>query len=295
MKEPLQQRLRGVGVALSTPFQSDFSIDFEAFAKLVKHTGEHVDYFVVNGTTAESPALAEAEVNDLLACVHEHNAKGLPIVLGHGGNHTHSLVRKLERLDLSGVAALLSVAPYYNAPNQDGLKRHYQALADASALPIILYNVPKRTGANLTGQTTAELSSHPNIIAIKEAAGNIRQCLAIRQQAKSDFMLLSGDDLMTLPMIALGCSGVISVMANALPKHFCQMVHLALDGKAAEAERILLSLLEINDLLYEEGNPTGVKQALEILGIGHARTRLPLAEASGQLRHKIEIALQKLT
>ena len=287
MKTELLSSLRGTGVALVTPFTDDLQVDYDGLEKLLNHTGPHVDYFVVNGTTAESPTLSNSETMEILAFVASHNPWDKPIVWGMGGNDTSGLVAKMTDIDFSLVSAILTVTPYYNCPNQAGLLGHYQALADASPKPIILYNVPKRTGTNLSAATTAELALHPNIIAIKEASGDLRQCVEVKKLAPKDFLLLSGDDMLTIPMMAIGCQGVISVLANALPKPFCEMINLGLSGDFSSASEVLFQIADINDLMYTEGNPVGVKAALNEIDITGTRVRLPLAEASESLRKSI--------
>jgi len=222
-----------------------------------------------------------------------HNPKKLPVVFGVGGNNTQQLLAQLKNANLDGVDAILSVSPYYNKPTQEGLFRHYSALADASPLPIIMYNVPGRTSSNMTAETTLRLAAHPNILAVKEASGNMEQITTIARDKPDDFLLISGDDMLTLPMIALGTDGVISVMANALPQQFSNMVSFALEGNFTAAKNELFELTRLNPLLYKESNPVGVKQVMKEMGICEAMVRQPLLKASDELTHAIQLLLKE--
>lgn len=285
---------KGVGVALVTPFDADLNIDFSAYKKLLEHTAQiGVDYWVVQGTTGESPTTTSAEKAQLLAFAKENNPKKLPIVYGMGGNNTETIIQNIKNVDLEGVTALLSVSPYYNKPSQRGIIAHYQKIADASPVPIVLYNVPGRTGSNITAETTLALAEHPNIIATKEASGNLVQCMEIAKNKPKDFMLISGDDMLTVPMISFGAEGVISVMANAF-QEFNDMSHLALEKNFEAASQKLFSLLALNDLMYVEGNPVGIKQVLAFQGVCSANVRLPLVEASEKLSEQIKKGLDEL-
>jgi len=280
--------LRGTGVALVTPFTPDFKVDFEGIRKLLHfNISEGVDYLVVNGTTAESATTTIEEKTEILAFMKEQVNGAVPLVYGLGGNNTHQILDQLKQVDLSGITAILSVSPFYNKPTQAGIYQHYICLADASPLPIILYNVPGRTASNISAETTLHLAQHPNIIGIKEASGNLEQCMQIAKQKPADFMLISGDDLLALPMFTFGAVGVISVLANAFPGKYSKLVKLGLVGKFAEASALLFQLLDLNPLMYEESNPVGVKAILEILGICSPAVRLPLLEASPSLKDKI--------
>ncbi|MDQ4141100.1 MAG: 4-hydroxy-tetrahydrodipicolinate synthase [Bacteroidota bacterium] len=281
--------LRGTGVALITPFTQDLAVDYDSLKKLLQFTVQGgVDYLVVNGTTAESPTTTDAEKEQILAFVKDFTGGKIPLVYGIGGNYTQSLLETIMNTDFTGVAAILSVSPYYNKPSQQGLYQHYTQIADACPVPVILYNVPGRTASNITAETTLRLAKHPNIIGIKEASGNIEQCLQIAKHKPADFMLISGDDLLTVPMISFGAEGVISVLANAFPEKFSQMVNLALANNFPEASKLLLDFIDINPLMYEESNPVGIKAILEMLGIAQPYVRLPLVDASLALKSKLQ-------
>lgn len=286
------RQLYGTGVALVTPFNEDKSIDFASLRKLITHTAKGVDYLVVMGTTGESATLTEEEKTEILAFVKKNNVKKLPIVYGIGGNNTQHVLEQLHATNLSGVTAVLSVSPYYNKPSQEGIYQHFVKVADASPKPIILYNVPGRTSSNLMAQTTLRLSKHKNIIGIKEASGNLEQCMAISKGKPKSFMLISGDDLLTLPIYSIGGVGVISVLANALPQVFKKMKEFAFAGNYSKAQLEAFRLLEINGPMYEEGNPVGVKHLLKLMGIGNGEVRLPLVKASKNLSKKIELLIE---
>jgi 4-hydroxy-tetrahydrodipicolinate synthase len=284
----MTQRLTGTGVALVTPFQADSSVDFDGLGRLVDFMiAGGVEYLVVNGTTGESATLKIPEKRAILQFVKEKATGRVPIVFGIGCNCTEEMLDTLAQANLEGVAAILSVSPYYNKPSQEGIYQHYLALANASPVPIILYNVPGRTSSNLTAETTLRLARHPNIIGIKEASGNLEQCMLIARKKPADFLLISGDDLLTLPMMAFGCEGVISVVANGFPDTFSQMVRFGMEHKFAEASKILYSFLDLNPLLYEESNPVGIKTVLQLKGICQDYVRLPLVPASENLRKRI--------
>ena len=279
----------GTGVALVTPFKKDKSIDFSSIEKVVNHVIEGgVEYLVVMGTTAENPTLNATEKNSIIKFIIEKNAGRLPIVLGAGGNDTQTALENIRKADLNGIDAILSVTPYYNKPNQQGLYEHFSAIAQNCSLPIIMYNVPGRTGVNMTNETTLKLANNfNNIIAIKEASGNIEQIMAIIENKPSHFEVISGDDGITLPLISVGAKGVISVIANALPKDFSQMVRFALDGKYSEAKTLHYKLLEFTRLIFAEGSPAGVKAAMTKLGLLENNLRLPLVPVSTSLEEKI--------
>lgn len=289
------KKLYGTGVALVTPFDEKEQVDFRGLKKLLSHTAKGVDYFVVMGTTGESATLNKVEKEKVLAFVKENNPKKLPIVCGIGGNNTHEVIETIKGSDLSGVDALLSVSPYYNKPSQEGIYRHFKAIADKSPVPIILYNVPGRTASNLTAETTLRLAKHPNIIGIKEASGNLEQCMKIAKEKPKDFMLISGDDMLTLPLYAIGAVGVISVLANAFPVIFKKMKEYSVGGNFTKAATEQFRLLEINGPMYEEGNPVGVKHVLKLMNICSSEVRLPLVSASANLQKKIEKLLNGLT
>ena len=282
----------GTGVALVTPFTPDLAVDYAGWRHLLDFCIEGgVDYLVVNGTTGESPTTTAAEKAELLRTAVEHVAGRVPLVYGIGGNDTLATEELFCTTDLAGVAAILSASPAYNKPSQAGLVAHYTRLADASPLPVLLYNVPGRTASNLAADTTLRLARHPNIIGIKEASGNMEQCLAIAAGKPADFLLLSGDDLLTPALIACGAEGIISVMANAFPRRFAELTRAALAGDFATARAGLFSLLPLNPMMYEESNPVGVKAALEGLGVCGAAVRLPLLEATEGLKDRIRRAL----
>lgn len=285
---PPQQLLRGVGVALVTPFQENLAIDYAGFAKLLSHTTDiGVDYWVVQGTTGESATTSAKEKTQLLDFAKTNNPKNLPIVYGIGGNCTEEVVKTIKNTDFERVTAILSVSPYYSKPSQKGIVAHYTKIADASPVPIILYNVPGRTASNLTAQTTLALARHTNIIGIKEASGNLVQCMEIARNKPHDFMLISGDDMLTTSMISFGAEGVISVMANAC-RAFNEMTHKALEGQYKAASQKLFELLPLNDLMYAEGNPVGIKVVLALQGICSDFVRMPLEKASDSLKTQIQ-------
>jgi 4-hydroxy-tetrahydrodipicolinate synthase len=288
------KKLFGTGVALVTPFDEIGKIDFKALKRLLIHTAKGVDYFVVMGTTGESATLSKEEKKSVLKFVLENNPKGLPIVYGIGGNNTQSVLDELTSTDLKGVTAILSVSPYYNKPPQEGIFQHFKQVAAASPLPIILYNVPGRTGSNITAQTTLRLASLKNIIGIKEASGNLEQCMKIAKEKPKDFMLISGDDMLTLPLYSIGGVGVISVLANALPQIFLKIKENFYSGRLAQAQTAQFKIIDINGPMYEEGNPAGVKYLLSLSGICGHTVRLPLTTPSPGLQKKISALYKKL-
>lgn len=292
----IYSKLKGMGVALITPFKEDETIDFDALARLVEHQIKSgTDYLVVCGTTAETPTLTEAEKEQISEFVIQVNNGRLPIVLGVGGNNTKAVVEKLTTTDLEGVDAILSVTPYYNKPSQEGLYQHYAAIAKASPKPIILYNVPGRTGVNMTASTTLRLASEfKNICAVKEASGNFTQIDDIIKNKPEDFMVISGDDGITFPLITLGAVGVISVIGNAFPKEFSRMVRLALQGDYAKARQIHHRFTELIELLFVEGNPAGVKSMLALMGFIENKLRLPLVPNTIKTYEKIRQVLNQL-
>jgi 4-hydroxy-tetrahydrodipicolinate synthase len=285
-------KISGMGVALITPFKRDKSIDFDALSKVIGYVvGGGSDFLVALGTTAENPTLDSQEKKDIVRFVAEKNNKKLPLVVGVGGNSTKDVVKNVANL-YNEVDAVLSVTPYYNKPSQKGLQEHFIAIADASPKPLILYNVPGRTGVNIAADTCLKLAEHKNIIAIKEASGNLNQLGHILRDKPEDFSVLSGDDGLTLMQIAMGIDGVISVAGNAFPEEFGKLVHLAMNGNFAEARSIHLKMIEIIDLLFVEGNPTGVKTALTIKGLIENELRLPLVSGSEILYEKLKKQIQ---
>ncbi len=288
-------RFRGTGVALVTPFNEDMSVDYEALGQLVDHVSQGgVDYLVVMGTTAEAPTLAPDEKIKVLEFVKSRNAKNLPIVFGMGGNNTRVLVEQYKNFEHE-VDALLLVTPFYNRPNQTGLIRHYEAIADVSPKSILLYNVPKRTGTNLEADSVITLSQHDKIIGIKEAtAGNFDQQDAIRTGVSEDFLVISGDDDLIIPFMQHGGHGVISVIANAMPAETSTLVKSALKGDFSQAEIDNEIIQPFIDLIFTEGSPTGIKSLLQARGIGNGLLRLPMVEASAQLEAKLLEAYKNL-
>jgi len=284
--------LLGTGVALVTPFTDTGAVDYPAWARLLDFTiAGGVDYVVVNGTTGESPTTSAAEKAALLRAAVTHVGGRVPVVYGLGGNDTAATEALLHSTDLTGVTALLSASPAYNKPTQAGLVAHYERLAGASPLPLLLYNVPGRTASNLTADTTLHLARHERIVGIKEASGNVEQCLAILARKPADFLFLSGEDLLTVPLIACGAQGIISVLANAFPEKFSAMTRAALAGDFAQARALLGYFVPLNPLMYEEANPVGVKAALALRGVCGPAVRLPLLPASAGLTARIKSLL----
>ena len=292
----LNTKLIGMGVALITPFKEDESVDFDALKKLVEFQIKNgTDYLVVLGTTAETPTLTEDEKEDIKRFVVEIAKGRIPIVMGVGGNNTKAVVEKLQKTDLTGIDAILSVTPYYNKPSQEGIYQHYAAIAKASPIPVILYNVPGRTGGNMLADTTLRLANEfPQICAVKEASGNFTQIDQIIKNKPEDFMVISGDDGITFPLITLGAVGVISVIGNAFPREFSRMVRLALEGDYASARQIHYRFTELIELLFVEGNPAGVKSMLALMGMIENKLRLPLVPNTIKTYEKIKFVLNQL-
>lgn len=283
-------KFKGTGVALITPFKSDFSIDEEALRRLVEDQIENgIDYLVVLGTTAESTTLSKEEKQTVVNTIVEVNNNRIPLVLGIGGNNTASLVEEFKTTDLSAFEAILSVSPYYNKPTQEGIYQHYKALAGVSPKPLIIYNVPGRTASNILPATVQRLANDfPNIIGIKEAAGDIVQAMKLISMVPKDFLVISGDDMVTLPMVLAGGDGVISVIAQGFPGEFSQMVRLGLDGKVKEAYELHYKVAPSIDMIFAEGNPAGIKSLLHSKGMVESVLRLPLVPASEKLRNEID-------
>lgn len=291
----MREFFTGVGVALITPFNEDCSIDFNALEKLVEEViSQGVDYLVVNGTTSEASTLSQNEKDQILAFVTQINKGRKPMMYGVGSNNTQHILELIEHTDFSNISALLTVSPYYNKPSQAGVIAHYNLVADKSPVPILLYNVPGRTGINMTSETTLELAKHKNIFGIKEASGDLEQCLEIIKNKPEDFMLISGDDLLTVPMVSIGCEGAISVLANAFPKKFTETVHSALSGDFKTATSSLIDFLPLNGFLYTESNPVGVKEVLAQRGTITRQVRLPLLNASEELQANIKESLKNM-
>ena len=288
--------LKGMGIALVTPFKADGSVDYEALVKLVEYQVQNgTDYLVVLGTTAETPTLTETEKAEIKRRVVTQVRRRVPVVLGVGGNCTRAVVDTLRQADLQDVDAILSVVPYYNKPSQEGIFRHYEAIAEATTRPVILYNVPGRTGTNMTAETTLRLArTFRNIVAGKEASGNIKQMNDIIKNKPADFQVISGDDGITYPLIALGAVGVISVIGNAFPREFSRMVRLALEGDYDNARVIHSRFMELFDLLFVDGNPAGVKSMLNMMGFIENRLRLPLVPTRLTTYEKIREILNRL-
>ena len=288
--------LKGLGVALITPFKEDDTIDYTALGKLIEHLIQNsIDYLVVLGTTAETPTLSAQEKKEVVSFVKERINGRIPIVLGVGGNCTKSVVDQLKNDDYEGIDAILSVVPYYNKPSQEGIYQHYKAIAQATELPIILYNVPGRTGVNMTAETTLRIAREfENVVAIKEASGNIVQMDDIIKNKPADFMVISGDDGITFPLITLGAVGVISVIGNAFPKEFGRMVRLALNGDYDSALRIHHEFTELFSLLFVDGNPAGVKAMLNAMGYIENKLRLPLVPTRITTYEKMRVVLDNL-
>jgi 4-hydroxy-tetrahydrodipicolinate synthase len=281
------RKLHGTGVALVTPFNENLEIDFKALKKLLLHTAKGVDYYVVMGTTGEAVTVNSEEKNQVLEFVKENNTRKLPIVFGIGGNDTRAVLKSIPSVDFRGVDAVLSVSPYYNKPSQEGIYQHFKAIADTCPVPVVLYNVPSRTSSNLMAETTLRLAAHKNIAGIKEASGNLEQCMRIVKHAPKDFVLTSGDDMLTVPLYSIGSKGVISVLANALPTVFRKIKENVSSGNFPGAYKEQFKLLDINGPMYEEGNPVGVKYLLSLMGICQPYSRLPMAGASKALQQKI--------
>lgn len=292
-----RMNLSGMGVALITPFKADKSIDFDALAKLIEYqVGSGTNYLVVLGTTAETPSLTADEKRQVRDFVEERVAGRIPLVLGLGGNNTMGVIEEMKGIDnLKRFSAILSVVPYYNKPSQEGIYQHYKAIADACPIPVILYNVPGRTGVNMTAETTLRVAADcPNVIGVKEASGNITQMDDIIKHKPTDFMVISGDDGITFPLITLGAVGVISVIGNAFPREFSKMVRLGLAGEYDAARAIHHRFTELFGLLFIDGNPAGVKCALADMGMIENELRLPLVPTRVATYEKIHRCLDDL-
>ena len=279
------QSLIGTGVALVTPFKKDFSVDVEALKAIVNFQIDNgIDYLVVLGTTAESATLSKEEKELVIKTVVEANKGRLPLVLGVGGNNTQEVVAELQSRDFSDFTAVLSVSPYYNKPTQEGIYQHFKAVAEASPVPVILYNVPGRTASNMLPSTVIRLAQDfKNIVAIKEAAGDIVQAMKLIQNAPKGFLVISGDDMITLPMVLAGGAGVISVIGEGFPKQFSEMVHLGLNRKVDEAYQLHYLLADSIDMIFEQGNPAGIKEVFKTLGLAENTVRLPLVNVDENL------------
>lgn len=290
----MNHNFKGTGVALVTPFHADTTIDFDSLTKLVKlQISGGTDFLVVQGTTGESPVLDQEEKMSVLKHVIDINQKQLPIVYGVGGNNTEDVCKKIQELP-TGVDGILSVSPYYNKPLQAGIVAHYKKIARCTDLPIILYNVPGRTGSNVSAATTLELAKISNIVAMKEASADLDQIMEILKNKPKDFTLLSGDDAITMPLIAMGVEGVISVVANALPERFSSMVNRSRNNEMYHAKKEHFELFDMIRLLFAEGNPGGIKEALVYRKICDNHMRLPLVAVSEQLKNQIHSEMKNL-
>jgi len=281
-------KFKGMGVAMITPFTEGLGVDFEALARLTEHLiAGGVNYLVVLGTTGETATLNHEEKKQIFQKIKEVADHRVPLVAGLGGNNTLEVIEQIRAFDFSGYDAVLSVSPYYNKPNQEGIYQHYKAIAESSPKPVIIYNVPGRTGSNITAQTQLRIAELPNIMATKEASGNFNQVMEILSKRPAGLMVLSGDDAITFPSMALGMEGVISVIGNAYPREFSSMVHLCLEGKWNEARALHYKLLALMETIFEDGSPGGIKVLLKAKGICGDRVRLPLANVGKVTEEKL--------
>lgn len=283
------QALIGTGVALVTPFKADFSIDTEALCRIVNFSVDGgIEYLVILGTTAENATLSQEEKELVIKTVVDCNKGRLPLVLGVGGNDTRRIVEELQTRDLSDFIAILSVSPFYNKPTQEGIYQHFKAISEASPIPVIIYNVPGRTSSNMLPKTVLRLANDfENIVAIKEAAGDMVQAMQIIKNKPKDFLVISGDDMIALPMVLAGGAGVISVIGQGFPKEFSEMIRLGLNRKVDDAFKIQYLLSDCVDMIFEQGNPAGIKQVFEALGIADSFVRLPLVQVDESLSQRI--------
>jgi 4-hydroxy-tetrahydrodipicolinate synthase len=285
------QSLIGTGVALVTPFKKDFSVDVESLTKIVNYQVENgINYLVILGTTAENATLNQDEKELVIQTVVAANKGRLPLVLGVGGNNTQKVIEELKSRDFSNFVAILSVSPYYNKPTQEGIYQHFKAISEASPIPVILYNVPGRTGSNVLPSTVLRLANDfKNIVAIKEAAGDLVQAMQLIQNKPKDFLVISGDDMIALPMVLAGGSGVISVIGQGFPKQFSELIRLGLDRKVDEAFQLHYLLSNSIDMIFEQGNPGGIKEVLKSLGLCENTVRLPLVNVDADLATRIAL------
>lgn len=291
------QSLIGTGVALVTPFKKDFSVDVDALKAIVNFQIDNgIDYLVVLGTTAESATLSKAEKELVIKTIVDTNKGRLPLVLGVGSNNTAEVVEELKSGNFSDFVAILSVSPYYNKPTQEGIYQHFKAIAEASPIPVVLYNVPGRTSSNMQPSTIIRLANDfKNIIAVKEAAGDIVQAMKLIQDKPKDFLVISGDDMITLPMVLAGGAGVISVIAEGFPKQFSEMVHLGLNKRVDEAYKIHYLLADSIDMIFEQGNPAGIKEVFKSLGLSENTVRLPLVNVNEDLANRLHNFTTKIS
>ncbi|MFM2214525.1 MAG: 4-hydroxy-tetrahydrodipicolinate synthase [Bacteroidota bacterium] len=290
------QSLIGTGVALVTPFNKQYEVDVEALKAIVNFQIDNgIDYLVVLGTTAESATLSKEEKELVIKTVVEANKGQLPLVLGVGSNNTKEVVDELKSRDFADFVAILSVSPYYNKPTQEGIYQHFKAIAEVSPIPVILYNVPGRTSSNMLPSTIIRLANDfKNIVAVKEAAGDLVQAMKIIQGKPTDFLVISGDDMITLPMILAGGSGVISVIAEGFPKQFSEMVHLGLNKRLEDAYKIHYLMADAIDMIFEQGNPAGIKEVFKSLGLSENIVRLPLVNVDDNLAHRLNDFVNKM-
>jgi 4-hydroxy-tetrahydrodipicolinate synthase len=290
------QSLIGTGVALITPFKKDYSVDVDALKAIVNFQIDNgIDYIVVLGTTAETATLSKVEKELVIKTIVDANDKRLPLVLGVGSNNTQEVIEELNTRDLSDFVAILSVSPYYNKPTQEGIYQHFKAIAEVSPIPVILYNVPGRTSSNVLPSTILRLANDfKNIVAVKEAAGDIVQAMKLIQNAPKNFLVISGDDMITLPMVLAGGSGVISVIAEGFPKQFSEMVHLGLNKRVEEAYKLHYLLADSIDMIFEQGNPAGIKEVFKSLGLAENTVRLPLVNVDEDLAKRLHNFTNKI-
>jgi 4-hydroxy-tetrahydrodipicolinate synthase len=291
----IQQQLKGTGVALVTPFTKNGTVDFTALGKVIDHVIKGgIDYLVTLGTTGETPSLSKAEKMAIIEFTFSHTARRVPIIVGVGGNNTAEVINDLQNFPLTEALAVLSAAPFYNKPSQEGIYQHYKTIAEASPKPIILYNVPGRTGRNMSAATSIRLAKDcPNVVGLKEASGDMAQCMDILRDAPSTFVVISGDDLLALPQIACGMQGVISVAANAYPLEFSNMVRACLAGDFAKAKSINDPFIEVYDMMFTENNPSGVKAFMHQMGLLENELRLPLVPLSEPIHSRVKAYLSK--
>ena len=286
---------RGTGIALITPFKQDLSVDTESLIRIVNHVIDNgTDFLVGLGTTSEAPTLSADEKKHVVDTILKANANRLPVLLGMGGNNTQAVIEAVKAQDFTGIQGILSVVPYYNKPNQRGMRAHFEAIADACPVPVVVYNVPGRVGVNLQAATCVELAQHPNIIAVKEASGNLQQIMEILRDKPADFDVLSGDDGITQPLMALGAQGVISVAANAYTKPFSRMMNAMKEKRTDEALDLHYAMLRMNQLIFADGNPAGIKCLMSHIGLCENVLRLPLVTVNEKVEKDIIEEWKKL-
>lgn len=292
MRNTNKNIFKGTGIALVTPFNEDKSVDFESLKRIVNHVIDNgADFLVALGTTSEAPTLTAEEKKQVVDTILRTNNGRLPVLLGMGGNNTQAVIDAIKAQDFTGIQGILSVVPYYNKPNQRGMKAHFEAIADVSPVPVILYNVPGRVGVNLQAATCVELAKHPNIVAVKEASGNLQQIMEILRDKPADFDVLSGDDGITQPLMALGAQGVISVAANAYTKPFSRMMRAMKEGRTDEALTLHYAMMRMNQLIFADGNPAGIKCLMSHIGLCKNILRLPLVPVNEKVEEEINAEL----